>query len=84
MERTPFPHDLIRTQTAWAETYAALARAGTGSTTALRRRLLQLSVRLWWHPYWDTPSVGPADRVALRELVHTDRGKRVRAAWPRA
>ncbi|MYS10343.1 hypothetical protein GTW71_28795 [Streptomyces sp. SID6041] len=80
MKRDPYPLDLIRTQTAWTDTYAQLANAGTGSTTTLRRQLLRLSVRLWWHPHWDTPSVGPADRVALRELVRTDRGQRRRAA----
>ncbi|MGW2778339.1 hypothetical protein ACWC4C_38605 [Streptomyces olivaceoviridis] len=37
-----------------------------GNTAALRRRLL-LSVRLWWHPYWQTiPSV-PAARSELRQ-----------------
>ncbi|MFB7411385.1 hypothetical protein ACFCZ2_29820 [Streptomyces sp. NPDC056202] len=80
MERDPFPLDLIRTQTAWTDTYAALANAGTGSTTALRRQLLRLSVQLWWHPYWDTPTVGPADRVALREHVRTGHGEEAKAA----
>lgn len=80
MRRDTFPADLIRTQAAWADTYAELASAGAGSTTALRRRLLRLSVQLWLHPYWDTPSVGPADRVALRELVRTDHGEGAEAA----
>lgn len=36
---------------------------------ALRRRLPLLSVRLWWHPYWETvPSVRAA-RFELWQLA---------------
>ncbi|MFF8381577.1 hypothetical protein ACF07V_36380 [Streptomyces sp. NPDC015661] len=80
MESDIFPYDLVRTQRAWADTYAQLANVGNGSTTVLRRRLLRLSVRLWWHPYWATPAGGPAARVALREFVHTGRGEGVTGA----
>ncbi|MFG2703164.1 hypothetical protein [Streptomyces sp. NPDC048386] len=62
-----FPEDLIAAQCAWDRTYRALADpARRGTTTALRRRLLRLSVQVWWHPYWSTDSAGPRDRVALR------------------
>ncbi|MEU7103360.1 hypothetical protein AB0A66_34215 [Streptomyces longwoodensis] len=38
-------------------------------TTALRRRLLLLSVRLSWHPYWETVPSVPAARSDLRHLA---------------
>ncbi|WP_075268716.1 hypothetical protein [Streptomyces sp. Tue 6075] len=37
--------------------------------TELRRRLLLLSVRVEWHPFWSTP----AARVELRRLTAGDR-----------
>lgn len=40
-------------------------------TTALRRRLLDLSVRLRWHPYWNTRPSVPAARTELRRLAGT-------------
>ncbi|MFJ6355013.1 hypothetical protein ACIQKB_36850 [Streptomyces sp. NPDC092046] len=80
MARRPFPADLIRTQQAWTATYTALADAGTGSTTVLRRRLLRLSAALWWHPWWAASGDGPAARVELRELVRTGCEEEVRAA----
>ncbi|MFE5713453.1 hypothetical protein ACFQ7J_21890 [Streptomyces sp. NPDC056501] len=80
MECDPFPLDLIRTQTAWMDTYAELSAVDTGSTTTLRRRLLRLSVRLWWHPFWETAAGGPAARVELRERVRAGHGTGVRAA----
>jgi hypothetical protein len=52
MDVTDFPDDLVQTQAAWNATYDALAAPRPRDTTALRRRLLRLSVRLWWHPYW--------------------------------
>jgi len=42
---------LVQTQDAWNATYNTLAAPHHCDTTALRRRLLRLSVRLWWHPY---------------------------------
>ncbi|MET9954473.1 hypothetical protein ABZ135_23420 [Streptomyces sp. NPDC006339] len=77
MEHQPFPLDLVRTQTAWTATYTALAAPGPGGTTALRRRLLRLSTRLYWHPYWATPGAGTAGRVELRARVREGRGERV-------
>ncbi|MFD7978779.1 hypothetical protein [Streptomyces sp. NPDC059071] len=79
MEHPPFPLDLVQTQKAWSATYAALADMQTGSTTTLRRRLLHLSVALWWHPWWAASATGPAARVELRDRVQTERGKGVRA-----
>jgi hypothetical protein len=68
---TDFPDDLVQTQAAWNATYQALAAPRPRGTTALRRRLLRLSVRLWWHPYWDTASSAPAARTELRQLART-------------
>ncbi|MET9513154.1 hypothetical protein ABZX62_32720 [Streptomyces flavidovirens] len=69
MDVTDFPDDLVQTQHAWNATYAALAVPRLRDTTALRRRLLLLSGRLWWHPYRETvPSVSAA-RSELRQLV---------------
>lgn len=80
MDVTGFPDDLVQTQAVWNATYDELAAPRHRDTTALRRRLLLLSVRLWWHPYWKTaPSVSAA-RSELRQLART-RGA-VRAALP--
>lgn len=54
MDATDFPDDLVQTQAAWNATYDELAALRHRDTTALRHRLLRLSVRLWWHPYWET------------------------------
>nr|WP_079035703.1 hypothetical protein [Streptomyces albus] len=46
----------------------ALAAPRPRETTALRRRLLRLSVRLRWHPCWQTVPSVPAARSQLRQL----------------
>ncbi|MFJ8941091.1 hypothetical protein ACIRL0_36155 [Streptomyces sp. NPDC102365] len=78
MDVIDFPDDLVQTQAAWNATYDALAAPRPRDTTALRCRLLRLSVRLWRHPYWETvPSVS----AARSELRHLARGHgAVRAA----
>ncbi|MFD8418204.1 hypothetical protein [Streptomyces sp. NPDC059466] len=68
MDAPDFPDDLVQTQAAWNATYNALA-ALPRDTTALRRRLLVLSVRLWWHSYWETAPSVPAARSELRQLA---------------
>jgi hypothetical protein len=78
MDATDFPDDLVQTQAAWNATYNALAAPRPRDTTALRRRLLRLSVRLWWHPYWESAPSVPAARSALRQ--QTRAGGAVRAA----
>ncbi|MFJ3213494.1 hypothetical protein [Streptomyces flaveolus] len=78
MDAIDFPDDLVQTQAAWNATYDALAAPRPRDTTALRRRLLLLSVRLWWHPYWKTAPSVPAARTELRQMVRA-RGA-VRAA----
>ncbi|MEU9213397.1 hypothetical protein AB0D27_37190 [Streptomyces sp. NPDC048415] len=61
----PSPKTLIAVQRAWDRTYRALADpAHRRQTTILRRRLLELSVRVWCHPYWR--AAGSGQRVALR------------------
>jgi hypothetical protein len=68
---SPFPPDLLKTQTAWYTTYRALADTpptGTGAA-AHRRRLLVLSARITSHPFWDSPAGTPAARVALKEIA---------------
>ncbi|MFH9970169.1 hypothetical protein ACH4PR_54915 [Streptomyces mirabilis] len=66
MESAPFPHDLVQLQTAWNRTYDALAASRPVADTVLRRRLLMLSTRLWWHPFWSGPGRMPAERMELR------------------
>ncbi|MBV1942127.1 hypothetical protein KUF83_37055 [Streptomyces sp. BV286] len=67
MKSAPFPHDLVRLQAAWNRTYDALAAPRpTPAHTQLRRRLLMLSTRLWWHPFWQGPGSAPAARAQLR------------------
>ncbi|MCZ1006813.1 hypothetical protein [Streptomyces lydicus] len=67
MQRPSFPEDLLAAQCAWDRTYRALADpARRGGTTVLRKRLLQLSVQVWWHPYWSSRGAGCGERVALR------------------
>ncbi|MEU6602936.1 hypothetical protein [Streptomyces flaveolus] len=69
MDVTDFPDDLVQTQATWNATYAALAAPRPCDTAALRRRLLLLFVRLWWHPYWETVPSVPAARSELRQLA---------------
>ncbi|WP_329453973.1 hypothetical protein [Streptomyces sp. NBC_01497] len=64
-----FPDDLVQTQYAFNATYEALAAPLPIDPTGLRRRLLLLSARLWWHPYWTTVSSAPTARSELRRLV---------------
>ncbi|MGW4984297.1 hypothetical protein [Streptomyces mirabilis] len=66
MESAPFPHDLVQLQAAWNRTYDALAAPHPAANTVLRRRLLMLSTRLWWHPFWSGPGRMPAARRELR------------------
>jgi hypothetical protein len=70
MDVTDFPDDLVQTQAAWNTTYDALAAPRPRrDTTALRRRLMRLSVRLWWHPYWETVPSVPTARSELRQVA---------------
>jgi hypothetical protein len=69
MDATDFPDDLVQTQYAFNAAYEALAVSCARDTAFLRRRLLRLSVRLWWHPYWTTVPSVPAARTELRRLA---------------
>ncbi|WP_230193490.1 hypothetical protein [Streptomyces coriariae] len=60
-----FPDDLVQAQQAWDAIYRALAAPRPCNVTVLRRRLLRLSVHLWWHPYW---TQGPAPAAGREEL----------------
>ncbi|MFI0005772.1 hypothetical protein ACH4NR_37050 [Streptomyces globisporus] len=73
MDRFPFPDDLIAAQREWHATYRALAVPRPRHATELRRRLLHLSVRIHWHPFWSTPAGPPAARVELRRMTAGDR-----------
>ncbi|MGW4219069.1 hypothetical protein ACWEJZ_18900 [Streptomyces bacillaris] len=55
---------------------AALWAPTPHDSTDLRRLLLYLSVRLWWHPYWQTTPSVPAARSALRQAVRAKRAGR--------
>ncbi|MEV6757374.1 hypothetical protein [Streptomyces sp. NPDC051214] len=57
------PDDLVRTQREWSATYAQLARQP--GRTALRRRLLALSMALARHP------LSPAERAELRQRARS-------------
>ncbi|MBT2401583.1 hypothetical protein J7E89_38065 [Streptomyces sp. ISL-100] len=72
------PHDLVQAQRGWNDTYRALALPRLPGNTALRRRLLRLSVRLWWHAYWRTTRSVPTARMQLRQTART--GDTVRTA----
>ncbi|MFD3442239.1 hypothetical protein ACFWU3_32575 [Streptomyces sp. NPDC058685] len=66
MAHPAFPSDLVQAQRDWNRTYAQLAE-GVPHCTTLRCRLLRLSVRLLWHPFWETErGRSPAARVELR------------------
>ncbi|MFD4994678.1 hypothetical protein [Streptomyces buecherae] len=68
MRCSAFPEDLVVAQCAWERTYRSLADpANRLRTAALRRRLLVLSVRVWWHPYWQQAGIG--QRAALRSVA---------------
>ncbi|MER6982751.1 hypothetical protein [Streptomyces carpinensis] len=74
MKHATFPPDLIQLQADWFRVYEALAVSGPTHSTALRRELQSLSVRLLWHPYWAGPGRMPAARAELRR-----QGRRVGA-----
>ncbi|MFG3532693.1 hypothetical protein ACGF8B_39175 [Streptomyces sp. NPDC047917] len=76
----PFPDDLVRAQRDWLATYRQLAEPRPRHTTALRRRLLDLSAYLLWHPFWSTLPGTPAARVELRRLAHRQEQRGTRAA----
>lgn len=63
--RHPIPSDLARTQHEWTATYRVLAARQGG--TALRRRLLRLSVALYYHPFWS-----PRGRFPVAEERRVD------------
>ncbi len=70
MEFAPYPHDLLQAQRDWYRTYNALAALPPpAGTTALRRRLLDLSSRIVWHGHWSAQPSPPAARVELRRLA---------------
>ncbi|MGW8487449.1 hypothetical protein [Streptomyces sp. NPDC055886] len=74
MDRFPFPDDLIDAQRDWDATHRALAAPRPRHAAELRRRLLLLSVRIHWHPFWSTPAGwSPAARVELRRMTTGER-----------
>jgi hypothetical protein len=61
----------MQTQRDWNRTYEALAQRPP-QTTALRRRLQELSSRLASHPYWHTQAGrSPAAKVELRRQARS-------------
>ncbi|WP_369248537.1 hypothetical protein [Streptomyces sp. R41] len=72
MAHMTFPADLIETPRDWIRAYEALARRPL-STTALCRRLQELSSRLASHPFWDTTAGrASAARVELRRQARAE------------
>ncbi|MGX1887377.1 hypothetical protein [Streptomyces sp. NPDC055287] len=70
MAHSTHPDDLAQAQYDWGGTYITLAAAHPRGSTALRRRLLHLSNRLFWHPLWSTPAGhSTAARAALSQPV---------------
>ncbi|GAA1343789.1 hypothetical protein GCM10009647_087970 [Streptomyces sanglieri] len=61
----PYPDDLVRAQRDWLATYQQLAEPCPRHTTALRRRLLDLSTQVQWHPFRSTSPGTPAGVVTL-------------------
>ncbi|MFG2216523.1 hypothetical protein ACGFN1_16800 [Streptomyces sp. NPDC048685] len=76
----PYPDDLVRAQRDWLATYQQLAQPRPRRAAALRRRLLDLSAQIQWHPFWSTPPGTPAARVELRRLAHRQEQRGTRAA----
>ncbi|MFB9576161.1 hypothetical protein [Streptomyces yanii] len=72
MEFITFPHELVQAQRDWKSTYQALAAPCLRNRTVLRRRLLHLSARIQWHPFWTAdPGRSAAARVELRRQART-------------
>ncbi|MFG3255300.1 hypothetical protein [Streptomyces sp. NPDC048172] len=71
-----FPQDLIELQRARNRVYAELAQRPRDAT-AVRRRLLWLEARVFWHPRFDAAAGGdPVTRAELRRRAResADRG----------
>lgn len=67
MARNGFPDDLVQTQSDWLRTYEELSRrAPSVGTTALRRRLIDLSCRLDRHPFWTEAASGSRGELRHR------------------
>ncbi|WP_405914467.1 hypothetical protein [Streptomyces sp. NBC_00963] len=65
-----FPDELVQAQREWSRTYAELSVPRPRNPTALRRRLLRLSLWIEQHPFFRTgPGRSPAARFELRRLV---------------
>ncbi|MER7000354.1 hypothetical protein [Streptomyces sp. NPDC000410] len=74
-----FPDDLVALQAAWLLTYDALAQTPDDvGTTALRRRLIDLSCRLHSHPFRPPTGSGPTGGFELRHQARAH----ARAAAP--
>ncbi|MER5853653.1 hypothetical protein ABT126_43890 [Streptomyces sp. NPDC002012] len=57
--------------------YLALTTIRPADNTPLRRRLLQLSAQVWWHPFWGTRyGRMPAARIALRRFARVPKQSR--------
>jgi hypothetical protein len=70
---TAFPHDLLAAERERRAVYRRLSAPAPRQTTALRRRLLRLTGRVWFHPHWAAYTSGvPAARVELRLRARGD------------
>lgn len=68
----PFPDDLVEAQQEWISAYRQLAdRPGH---TRLRRRLMQLSIAVFFHPHWIER--GGRTPAAWQQLRSVGRGEK--------
>ncbi|WP_257137055.1 hypothetical protein [Streptomyces sp. gb14] len=74
MSTAPLSESAIAAQRAWHATYRALAVPRPRHAGGLRCRLLHLSVRIHWHPWWSPPAGwSPTTRVEVCRMTALDR-----------
>ncbi|MFE4305700.1 hypothetical protein [Streptomyces sp. NPDC056891] len=80
MRHDPFPDDLVIAQEAWTRTYEELARPRPAGVTDLRRRLIRLSVQVYFHPFWTRQAHPSASRADLLHRVRAGQQNREETA----
>ncbi|MFF8432820.1 hypothetical protein [Streptomyces bacillaris] len=75
-----FPEGLLQAQIDWYATYGRMVEAPAEQTAQLRRRLLRLSTRITWDPYWAQIPDAPAARMELKERAWSAADRQGRAS----